>query len=66
MAAMSSVAFYTLDALATRLALPRPFLHRLARERRIPCLDTGRGRLMFDEEAVRDALRKIAEERNER
>ena len=62
---MSTTAYHTAEALAIRLGLPRRYILSLARQGKIPFLDLGRGRLMFDEDAVRDALRKVAEARSD-
>ena len=52
-------AYIPLDALATRLGLPRTYLRNLAKEKLIPCLNVN-GRLRFDEGSVREALRCMA------
>jgi len=54
-----STEFISLDVLAIRLALPKPYLRELARRGRIPSLHVGRW-LRFDEDQVRDALRELA------
>ena len=52
--------YLSLDALAGRLGLPRSFLRRQVALGAIPCIRLpGKGRLRFDEEAVRDALRRF-------
>jgi len=52
--------YLSLDALAGRLGLPRSFLRKQVALGTIPCIRLpGKGRLRFDEEAVRDALRRF-------
>ena len=51
--------YISLDALATRLGLPRAYLRDQARRGRIPHLQVG-GRLRFEESVVREALRRQA------
>ncbi len=53
--------YISLDALAGRLGLPRRFLREQARRGVIPCLRIG-GRMRFEESAVRDALRRKAQQ----
>jgi excisionase family DNA binding protein len=53
--------YISLEALAGRLGLPRRFLREQARRGVIPCLRIG-GRMRFEESAVRDALRRRAEQ----
>ncbi len=55
------IEYISLDVLAARLRLPRPYLRDLARDGLIPCLKPNRRLLRFDEEAVRAALRRLAE-----
>jgi excisionase family DNA binding protein len=52
--------YISLDVLAARLGLPRPFLREQAQRGVIPYLCV-RGRMRFEESAVRDALRREAE-----
>ena len=52
--------YYSLDALAAAMGLPRTYLRNLAAAGDIPALDVN-GRLRFDLEQVRDALRRLAE-----
>lgn len=56
---MTMTEFMSLDALAGRLALPRAYLRRLAREGVIPALHVGRW-MRFDEGAVREALHELS------
>lgn len=51
--------YVSLDTLARVLALQRAFLRELARDGAIPCLEVG-GRMRFDPDAVREALRDLA------
>ena len=52
--------YISLDVLAIRLRLPRSFLRRQVALGTIPCIRLpGKGRLRFDEEAVRNALRRF-------
>ncbi len=51
--------YLALDAMATRLALPKTYLRRLAKDGILPHLNIN-GRLRFDETAVREALRDLA------
>jgi len=53
------IEYLPLDALATTLGLPRPYLRRLTDEGRIPSLNVN-GRLRFDELQVREALLSLA------
>lgn len=53
--------YISLEVLAARLGLPRPFLRKQATSGGIPCLSVN-GRLRFEESAVRDALRQQAAE----
>ena len=52
-------AYYSLEALASALALPRGWLRDEADAGRIPCLRVGTRR-MFDVQAVRDSLAERA------
>lgn len=52
--------FITLESLAARLWLPRTYLRRLAIEGAIPYLNVN-GALRFEEDHVREALRRLAE-----
>jgi excisionase family DNA binding protein len=61
---MNTSDFLPLDALAARLGLPRTFLREQVKRRTIPVLRIGT-RLRFDETAVRDALRRLAEKETE-
>jgi len=54
--------YISLYVLAARLKLPRPFLRDCARRGSVPSLTVG-GRLRFDEMAVREALREMAQGR---
>lgn len=56
---MEPTTYLSLDALAVTFGLPRTYLRELANAGIIPCLRV-RGRLRFDERAVRDALRELA------
>lgn len=49
----------TPSQLATRLKLPRTWLHAEAVSGRLPCLKVGR-RLLFNLHAVEEALSKLA------
>ena len=51
--------YTSLDGLAAAIGLPRPYLRDLASKRLIPVLDVN-GRLRFDEDHVREALRDLA------
>ena len=61
---MNAQDYLSLDALAARLKLPRPYLREQVEARHIPALRIGRV-LRFDEAAVRDALRRLAERETE-
>lgn len=52
-------AFDSLEGLAASMRLPRRYLRELAKSGAIPSLRVG-GRLRFDPDAVREALRKLA------
>ncbi len=52
--------YISLDVLAARLGLPKPFLREQARRGLIPCLMVG-GKMRFEESSVRDALRRQAQ-----
>ena len=52
-------AYYSLEAMAAALALPKSWLRDEADEGRIPCLRVG-ARRMFDLQAVRAALAQQA------
>ncbi len=54
--------YISLDVLASRLSLPRRFLRESAAAGKIPSLNI-KGRLRFEETAVREALRAMAEAR---
>jgi len=53
--------YYSLDAIASSLGLPRPYVRRLAETGQIPALQLGRI-WRFDEGQVREALRSLARE----
>ena len=52
--------YYSLEAVAGKLNLPRVYIRRMAEEKRIPYLVVG-GRLRFNPSAVQSALDKIAQ-----
>ena len=54
--------YISLECLALQLALPKSYLRRLVDTGKLPYIDTGNGRLRFQERAVRQALNKIAEQ----
>lgn len=56
---MTPTTYLSLDALAVRLGLSRPFLREQVKRGTIPYLRVG-GRLRFEEMAVRETLRQIA------
>jgi excisionase family DNA binding protein len=56
---MGTTSYLSLDALAARLGLSRPYLKEQAGRGTIPCLRVG-GRMRFTEAAVREALAKLA------
>jgi len=56
---MESHEYISLDVLAIRLGLPRPYLKRLMEQGRIPHLVVGPWR-RFDEAQVREALLRLA------
>ena len=60
MGGMISLEYISADVLAIRLGLPRTYLRELIADRQIPFLDVN-GRLRFDEGAVREVLRRLAE-----
>lgn len=53
--------YISLECLALQLALPKAYLRRLVDAGKLPYIDTGNGRLRFQEQAVRQALDKLAE-----
>lgn len=53
--------YISLECLALQLALPKAYLKRLVDAGKLPYIDTGNGRLRFQEQAVRQALDKLAE-----
>jgi excisionase family DNA binding protein len=53
--------YLPLDALAARLNLSARYLRQLADAKKIPSLDVN-GRRRFDEQDVRDALKRLAGE----
>ena len=53
--------YLSLECLALQLALPKTYLRRLVDSGKLPYIDTGNGRLRFQEQAVRQALDKLAE-----
>ena len=58
---METNVYWSLDALASELALPRSYLRELVSRGEIPFLRV-RGRLRFDVQAVREALKRLAEQ----
>ena len=54
--------YISLECLALQLALPKAYLRRLVEAGKLPYIDTGNGRLRFQEQAVRQALDKLAEQ----
>lgn len=58
---MEKITYFSLEALAARLQLPKAYLRRMANENRIPSLSVG-GRLRFNPLAVQAALDRLAEE----
>ena len=56
---METNVYWSLDALASELALPRSYLRELVSRGEIPFLRV-RGRLRFDVQAVREALKRVA------
>ena len=59
--AMETNVYWSLDGLASELALPRGYLRELVFRGEIPFLCV-RGRLRFDVQAVREALKRVAEQ----
>ncbi len=53
--------YYSLEALASALALPKGYLRRLAEAGTLPRLEVSAGRYRYDLEAVRQALRDLAD-----
>ncbi|MFB0556093.1 MAG: hypothetical protein ACETWQ_22550 [Phycisphaerae bacterium] len=51
--------YLSLEALAISLGLPKTYLRKLAKQKRIPFLDVS-GRKRFQPEDVMDALSKMA------
>ncbi len=58
---MEKITYFSLEALASRLQLPKAYLRRLAKENRIPSLSVS-GRLRFNPVAVQAALDRLAAE----
>jgi excisionase family DNA binding protein len=54
--------YISLECLALQLALPKAYLRRLVDNGKLPYIDIGNGRLRFQEQAVRQALDRLAEQ----